>query len=60
MSAGSGVRSSRGGVRAGTWAVVSSGWGMDFSPVSGLWVIVGGWGVLEELYRANVHWIGRT
>ena len=49
ISAGSGVRSSRGGVGAGTWAVVPSGWGMDFSPVSGLWVIVGGWGVLEEL-----------
>jgi hypothetical protein len=49
MSAGSGARSSGGGLGAGTWAVVWSAVGMDFSPVRGVWVAVGGGGGLVEL-----------
>jgi hypothetical protein len=47
MSAGRGAWSSTGGA-AGTWAVVWSGSGMDFSPVTGVCVIVGGGGGLFD------------
>ena len=59
ISAGMGAWSSGGGVGAGTWVVVWSTSGMDFSPWRGVWVIVGGGGGLEANERTSKGWIGR-
>ena len=54
-----GAWSSGGGMGAGTWVVVWSTSGMDFSPWRGVWVIVGGGGGLEANERTSKGWIGR-
>jgi hypothetical protein len=59
ISAGIGGWSSRGSVGAGRWVVLWSASGMDFSPVRGVWVIVGGGGGFDANCRTRTGWIVR-